>query len=131
MKIATWPRRHWTEDAACRLGGPVDPEWFWPDTTGPMQSDTDAGRAQHICLSHCPVLFECRAEAQRTPPRYPVVLGGVRYVTAKPSGTKPALYGPAPHRLGCPYCPAGGAAIDDRRPPLASPAISGVTPCPA
>lgn len=125
------PRHHWTEDAACRIGAPVDPEWWWPDSSPGSTDDTTAGRALHICQTHCDVRAECRAEALANPPRHPVVLGGVRYVTAKPSGTKPALYGATPHPFGCPYCPAGGAAIDDRRPPLALSNPSGVTRCPA
>lgn len=118
----------WRERAACRLGTPTDPEWWWPNPRTPVAHDTAAGRALHICQTHCDVRAECDADARVHPPRHPVVLGGVRYVSAKqPAGTRPALYGITPNRLGCPYCPAGGAAIDDRRPPLAPHDTSGVT----
>lgn len=118
LLLRSIPRHHWTEGAAFRIGTGVDPEWFWPDSSTRVQDDTAAGRALHICRTHCDVRAECDADAQRNPPRHPTVLGGVRYVVAKPSGTKPAVNGITPHRLGCPYCPAGGAA-DRRRPPLA------------
>lgn len=105
MTTPTPTRTRWDDDAACRTGAPVSPDWWWPDSG--IAGDTDAGLALHICQQHCPVLFRCRQAAELDPPRHPVVMGGVRYAISKESGrhtVRPAKRGPSPHPHGCPYC---------------------------
>lgn len=54
----------WRDQAACRPGQPVDPEWFFvPDDTSKKGRQL-VGRAKAIC-DQCPVLAECRAECDR------------------------------------------------------------------
>lgn len=109
MTVPTLTR--WEDDAACRTGTGVDPEWFWPDDRANRAAgDTSTGLALHICLAHCPVRERCAQAAEQDPPRYPTVLAGVRYAISKESGrhvVRPARRGPAPHPHGCPYCRRG------------------------
>lgn len=90
-------RNPWWERSACRH---VDPELFWPDADG------DPGPALHVCQTHCPVLVECARDAQRNPPQYPQVVGGVRYtmVTGGNGRVHPGRRDYLPSAHGCREC---------------------------
>ncbi|MFF0823026.1 WhiB family transcriptional regulator [Micromonospora haikouensis] len=97
----------WEERAACRPGTPVDPEWWWPLSSGPA---SDTARALHICRSHCPVVDECRRVVEEHPPAHPTVQGGVRYVVNPRNHYQTVRSADAGHADvdGCPYCKARG-----------------------
>jgi len=63
----------WRHRAAC--GGDLDR--FEADATG-QAGKYKAGRAMHVCLSHCPVLAECAAWSSRHD-WFQIVVGGVHY----------------------------------------------------
>lgn len=94
----------WDELAACRPGGPVVADWWWPEQ-GALAATTVL--ALHICRTHCPVMARCHHLAEAKRPRHPVVVGGHRYTVT--SGRPPRI---APMEVpavldGCPYCPDG------------------------
>jgi hypothetical protein len=100
---------HWADRAAC--GSPkVDPEWWWPVEHGAPTAYTRL--AVHICRQHCAVRVDCERDAYEEPPRYPVVVGGMRFVSEGGSGrgrVRPAALVESDACTGCPYC-AGEAS---------------------
>jgi hypothetical protein len=71
------PDTHWLRDARCAAPD-VDPE-LWHLRTGDIA--ITGGEASHICRSHCPVIDECRrnAEAMGAVFRQSTVQAGVIY----------------------------------------------------
>ena len=90
---------HWSNNAAC--GTPlVDPDWWFP----PERSwGSDAARALHICLSHCPVRAGCDRDAVENPQGHPCVRGGRRWVHRNADVVQSGMEKPT-STAGCPYC---------------------------
>jgi hypothetical protein len=102
--------RNWTDHAACRPGTDVPADMF--------SSDTEPAKAAalHVCRNHCPVIDECKTEAELQPYRS-MVAGGVAYN----QHGEPDLRRTAQTR--CPLCtfrpapwPEPGAQARGRRP---------------
>lgn len=84
----------WMERAECRRH---DAELWHDRTSRPV--------ARHICLSHCPVLLQCRTFAHNFKPRRwaEQVIGGEVWVNHRDIH-KPATHPAAPSSVGCGVC---------------------------
>lgn len=93
--IAKYPQadgvdRNWFARAACRA---YDPDWWTGDHLGGHAACHHA-IARHICLRHCPVLHQCRAEAKARPWLYRNSVMGGLLILAKNDNARLATHQP-------------------------------------
>lgn len=86
----------WRHRSACK----VAPDLFHPE----RGNRGTAGLALHICLSHCEVRSECRADADANPPTEPQVLAGRRYVAKGCRAAEISRHPTLPSKAGCVLC---------------------------
>jgi hypothetical protein len=87
---ATKAKLAWQRDAICR----DNPELFWATTA------LQQGLARHMCLTHCPVLDQCRAWAPDADLAESVAAGLAWAKDRDTGASRPSLRQPAPVRCG-------------------------------
>jgi hypothetical protein len=93
--------------AACREQG-MDPEWWVGEHISRLHLGCPHQLARHICLTHCPVMAQCKEIGNQDPPAWVgMTIGGVLRTATRVKAGRPARVEVVllPPKRRCHLCP--------------------------